>query len=95
MGKKFIIKDGKQTEISDESALAEVMRKANSTTPISFGQVVEYTVGEEKRIGKITGADKEGNIKIAKVSNHSRAGFQFSCTESDIVPKENIVRRLP
>lgn len=95
MGKKFILKDGKQVEISDESALAEVMRKANSTTPLSFGQVVEYKVGEEKRIGKITGADKEGNIKIAKMSNHSRAGFQFSSTESDIVPKNDIIRRIP
>jgi hypothetical protein len=87
MGKKYLLIEGKQVEVSDD--IVPVMK----SEMLCFGQVVEYQIGNEKRIGKITGA-RDGKILISKVANKSRAGYQFSMTDVDAVNKAEIVRRL-
>ena len=93
MGKRYIIKDGKQIEV-DGTALEGLLSKVSQEPLIAFGQVVRYKVQGAAAIGKITGMDKSGNILIAKAVNQTKAGFQFSSMDCDHVKKEDIVEKV-
>jgi hypothetical protein len=84
MGKKYIIIDGKQVEVSDEK-LASISPPSQINPHITMGQVVKYVAGGKDEIGKISSATRDGKIVIAKVCNITKAGFQFSSMDTNIV----------
>jgi len=88
MGRKFLLIDGKQVEVPDG------MLPVPTTELICFGQVVEYKTDSGNRIGKITGATRDGLIIISRPERITKSGLQFSMTEVDKINKTDIIRKV-
>lgn len=94
MSKKQIFKNGQWVDLPADSELAKKMDAFDSTFIIKFGMVLQYKDGANINVGKVTGADKEGNITLAKVCNASKSGYQFSSTDTVKIRKEQIIKQI-
>lgn len=94
MGKKQIFKNGKWVDLPEDSDLVKQIKEFESKPLIAFGQVVQYKKDGALYIGKITGADKKGNIVVAKTSSHTKSGYQFSATDKETILQTDIVRQI-
>jgi hypothetical protein len=55
-----------------------------------MGKIVRYTSAGITKIGKISGADKEGHFLIAPVCNQTKSGYQFSSLQDKVLKSEII-----
>ena len=89
MGQKYLLKNGKQTPISDE-AYSQLPVSKGKENKLFMGNLVKYRIDSEIIIGKVSGATKDGKIMIAKMTHSTKAGPQFS-SSVDYVEKVNVL----
>jgi len=108
MGKKSLIINGQEIEVTDEqlkefkekaanSKMVNDLSKRNSTSnEVGFGSIVEYKHNGETTRGKVTGFNKSNNkFRVALASGAGRAGVFYSSTDYREVAKTDIVRIVP
>lgn len=110
MGKKYLIINGKQVDLDanepllkkklGESVLSAIMdnlakNEGKGNEEIGFGAIIEYSIDSAKRLGKVTGYNKNNKkLVVSKVASQSKAGFSFSSTETDEVALKDVIRRV-
>jgi hypothetical protein len=92
MGKKFLLQNGKEVEISEEE-FQKRFPKAQKPT-YYLGCVIEYSLNGHKLIGKITGKDHSGSLLIAKLQDICKSGYQFASNDYDKIQPDAILRKL-